>query len=189
MHVQDGANSWAALAPWLKVISSDQFTEATFEAVRTSIIGTICKDFHRQRMDNTVEVLDPDNDYADVDLEGMMYHLRAIERRVDGNDYLKPTDENQKKVVEEFARTTWPKDKPPTPLTWWVVSWCHACFVLLCACVTYVHSTPHSHRMMSQAVMATFGKPVNGVHEWTPARPLKKVRTCTCNTCSLVVLC
>jgi hypothetical protein len=132
VRVQNGASSWAVLAPWLRVISDDLFNDAMFGAVRTTIVDTICKNFHRQRMDNTVEVLVPQHEYEDTSLTGMLYHLRAIERRVEGNDYLAPTDENRVKVVEEFERTSWPKDKPPTTMNWSVVSWraCMLCVAL-----------------------------------------------------------
>jgi predicted glycosyltransferase involved in capsule biosynthesis len=75
-------------------------------------------------------------DYEDMNLVATVYHLRAIQRRVDGNNYLTPTDSNRALVKEEFMRVQWSTGKLPTIQNWYCMFIC-AVFVVFVSSVYY----------------------------------------------------
>jgi hypothetical protein len=115
--VQDGAKSWALLAPWLNVITVADFKEDMFKLIQPSILPILYNNFHLINCDGSSGPLE--QDYDQLNLEDTVYHLRAIQRRVDGNDYLAPTTANRDKVEEEFKRISWSTGKLPTILNWY----------------------------------------------------------------------
>ena len=94
-------------------------SDSDYAAVHPLIVNAVCTNYHQQYSDGTTIALDPQGDFMITDFKLMRDLFIAILRRAGGNNIMEVTEDTRQKILVEFARVSWQKNKPPEMATWY----------------------------------------------------------------------